>query len=81
MTEVADSESDLRGFPGHYGHALVDGRIQCDLCPYFCKLHGGQGGLCYVRARTDDWVVLPSYRRSSGFCIDPMEKSRLTVSC
>ena len=60
-----------------YWHRLDDGRIQCDLCPRACKLHEGQQGLCYVRARQDDAIVLTSYGRSSGFCIDPIEKKPL----
>jgi pyruvate formate lyase activating enzyme len=58
-------------------HRLDDGRIQCDVCPRACKLHEGQRGLCFVRARTDDQIVLTSYGRSSGFCVDPVEKKPL----
>jgi pyruvate formate lyase activating enzyme len=65
------------GVPGRYWHKLEDGRIQCDLCPRYCRLHDGQRGLCYVRARHDDKVVLTTYGRSSGFCIDPIEKKPL----
>jgi pyruvate formate lyase activating enzyme len=60
-----------------YWHALDDGRIQCDLCPRECKLREGQRGLCYIRARVDDEIVLTSYGRSSGFCVDPIEKKPL----
>jgi pyruvate formate lyase activating enzyme len=60
-----------------YWHALADGRVQCDLCPRFCKLREGQRGLCYVRARQNDQIVLTTYGRSSGFCIDPIEKKPL----
>lgn len=60
-----------------YWHALDDGRIQCDVCPRACKLNEGQRGLCFVRARQDDQVVLTSYGRSSGFCVDPIEKKPL----
>ena len=63
--------------PTRYWHALPDGRIQCDVCPRACKLHEGQQGLCFVRARQGDAVVLTSYGRSSGFCIDPIEKKPL----
>jgi len=63
--------------PGRYWHALDDGRLQCDLCPRFCRLREGQRGLCFVRARRDDAVVLTTYGRSSGFCIDPVEKKPL----
>ena len=64
-------------FPARHWHALPDGRIQCDVCPRFCRLHEGQRGLCFVRARHDDALVLTTYGRSSGFCIDPIEKKPL----
>ncbi len=63
--------------PGRYWHALPDGRVQCDLCPRFCKLREGQHGLCFVRARQGDGMVLTTYGRSSGFCVDPIEKKPL----
>ena len=61
----------------HYWHQLEDGRIQCDLCPRFCKLHEQQRGLCFVRQNLNQQIVLTSYGRSSGFCIDPIEKKPL----
>ena len=60
-----------------YWHKLEDGRLQCDLCPRECKLREGQQGLCFVRARVDNEIVLTTYGRSSGFCIDPIEKKPL----
>ncbi len=60
-----------------YWHKLPDGRIQCDLCPRFCKLHEQQRGLCFIRQNREDQIVLTSYGRSSGFCIDPIEKKPL----
>jgi len=63
--------------PTRYWHTLDDGRVQCDVCPRYCKLHEGQRGLCFVRARVEGQVVLTSYGRSSGFCIDPIEKKPL----
>lgn len=60
-----------------YWHLLDDGRVQCDLCPRECKLHEGQQGLCFVRANQNNEVVLTTYGRSSGFCIDPIEKKPL----
>ena len=62
---------------GRYWHALEDGRIQCDLCPRECKLHEGQRGFCFVRQAQGDQLVLTTYGRSSGFCIDPIEKKPL----
>ncbi len=60
-----------------YWHVLDDGRVQCDLCPRFCHLREGQRGLCFVRMRQGDQVVLTTYGRSSGFCVDPIEKKPL----
>ncbi len=63
--------------PTRYWHRLDDGRLQCDLCPRFCRMNEGQRGLCFVRMRQDDQVVLTTYGRSSGFCVDPIEKKPL----
>ncbi len=63
--------------PGRYWHALDDGRIQCDVCPRYCRLHEGQRGFCFVRACQDGQIVLTTYGRSSGYCIDPIEKKPL----
>jgi pyruvate formate lyase activating enzyme len=60
-----------------YWHRLDDGRVQCDVCPRACKLQDGQRGLCFVRAAQGDEIVLTTYGRSSGFCIDPIEKKPL----
>jgi pyruvate formate lyase activating enzyme len=68
---------DASVVPTKYWHRLEDGRVQCDVCPRFCKLHEGQRGLCFVRARLDDAIVLTTYGRSSGFCVDPIEKKPL----
>jgi pyruvate formate lyase activating enzyme len=63
--------------PTSYWHQLEDGRVQCDLCPRLCKLHEGQRGFCFVRARQNSQIVLTTYGRSSGFCVDPIEKKPL----
>jgi pyruvate formate lyase activating enzyme len=67
----------IGGIPARYWHRIDDGRLQCDLCPRFCRLHDGQRGLCFVRARAGGQIVLTTYGRSSGFCIDPIEKKPL----
>ncbi|WP_418159228.1 AmmeMemoRadiSam system radical SAM enzyme [Benzoatithermus flavus] len=71
------TDLDHERHPARHWHVLPDGRIQCDVCPRFCKLHDGQRGLCFVRARDGDRLVLTTYGRSSGFCIDPIEKKPL----
>ena len=64
-------------YPARWWHPIADGRIQCDLCPRDCKLHEGQRGQCFVRQRAGDSMVLTTYGRSSGFCVDPIEKKPL----
>jgi pyruvate formate lyase activating enzyme len=63
--------------PTRFFHRLDDGRTQCDVCPRFCKLRDGQRGFCFVRACEDGRIVLTTYGRSSGFCVDPIEKKPL----
>jgi pyruvate formate lyase activating enzyme len=64
-------------FPTKYWHKLANNRIQCDLCPQACQLNEGKRGLCFVRMRENDTIVLTTFGRSSGFCIDPVEKKPL----
>jgi pyruvate formate lyase activating enzyme len=63
--------------PARWWHMQADGRIQCDLCPRYCQLRDGQRGFCFIRQRRGDQVVLTSYGRASGFCVDPIEKKPL----
>ncbi|MBN8442960.1 MAG: AmmeMemoRadiSam system radical SAM enzyme [Dechloromonas sp.] len=74
---VATAGQHSGNYPGRYWHRIDDGRIQCDLCPRYCKLHDEQRGACFVRMREGDGIVLTTYGRSSGFCIDPIEKKPL----
>ena len=60
-----------------YWHRLDDGRVQCDVCPRYCKLREGKQGFCFVRANQGDQIVLTTYGRSSGYCVDPIEKKPL----
>ncbi len=60
-----------------YWRRLDDGKLQCDVCPRHCRLQDGQRGLCFVRARRGDEVVLTTFGRSSGYCVDPIEKKPL----
>jgi len=64
--------------PARWWHALPDGRLQCDLCPRECTLQDGQRGFCFVRQRDGEGLVLTTYGRSSGFCVDPIEKKPLS---
>jgi pyruvate formate lyase activating enzyme len=64
-------------YPTTAWHRRPDGRLQCDVCPRACSLNDGQRGLCFVRMRQGEQIVLTTYGRSSGYCIDPIEKKPL----
>jgi pyruvate formate lyase activating enzyme len=69
--------AENEAYPTRYWHVLEDGRVQCDVCPRACKVKEGKQGLCFVRACQDGEIVLTTYGRSSGFCVDPIEKKPL----
>lgn len=52
-------------------------RLICDLCPRHCALKPGERGFCFVRENRDGQVVSTTYGRSTGFCVDPIEKKPL----
>ncbi len=64
-------------YPARYARSLADGRLECVLCPRRCKLRPGQHGACLVRANVEGQMVLTTYGRSTGFCLDPIEKKPL----
>lgn len=53
------------------------GRIACDLCPRACRLKPGDRGFCFVRRNDEGLMVLDTYGKSTGFCVDPIEKKPL----
>lgn len=64
--------------PTRWWHLEPQGeRIVCDLCPRECRLQDGQRGFCFVRQNVGGKMVLTTYGRSTGFCIDPIEKKPL----
>jgi pyruvate formate lyase activating enzyme len=73
MQAAADSSV----VPTTHWHRRPDGKVECDVCPRHCALAEGQRGLCFVRARQGDAVVLTTWGRSSGYCVDPIEKKPL----
>ena len=62
---------------GWWHDAPESGRIICDLCPRACSLKAGDRGFCFVRENLGGEMVLTTYGRSTGFCIDPIEKKPL----
>ena len=64
--------------PGGWWHETEPaGRIDCDLCPRSCSLKPGDRGFCFVRQNIDGEMILTTYGRSTGFCVDPIEKKPL----
>jgi pyruvate formate lyase activating enzyme len=74
---VTNRDQDTTVIDTRWWHRLPDGKVQCDVCPRHCRMHNGQRGLCFVRGVEDDRVKLFTYGRSSGFCVDPIEKKPL----
>ena len=77
VTSPIPNQNDRFTVIGRYFAPIADGRLECQLCPRLCKLNDGQRGLCFVRARAGDAIVLTTYGRSSGFAVDPIEKKPL----
>ena len=76
-SETHDMTREFSPHPARYWRRLDDGRILCEVCPRLCKLREGQRGLCFVRQHLAGELVLTTYGRSSGFCVDPIEKKPL----
>lgn len=74
---MAHETSEPGVVAGRWWHTAEDGRVQCDLCPRDCKLRDGQRGFCFVRQNRGGEMMLTSYGRASGFCVDPIEKKPL----
>lgn len=77
MERATDLNAPESAYPARWWSPLGEGMIRCDLCPRNCRLHDGQRGLCFVRQAKNGRMVLTTYGRSSGFCIDPIEKKPL----
>lgn len=77
IKQIEKVTSEMETVETRYWHRLDDERVQCDMCPRFCKLHEGQRGLCFVRANLNGKIVLTTWGRSSGFAVDPIEKKPL----
>jgi pyruvate formate lyase activating enzyme len=63
--------------PAQFWRRLEDGRAECGICPRRCRLGEGQRGFCFIRGNLGGALVLHGYGRSSGFCVDPIEKKPL----
>lgn len=75
MSEPVVVDAELH--PTTHWSRLEDGRVRCEVCPRLCRLKEGQRGLCFVRMAHGGEIVLTTWGRSSGFCVDPIEKKPL----
>ena len=67
---------DQNAYPGKWWHT-EDERVVCDLCPRACSMKDGDKGFCFVRENVGGKMILSTYGKSTGFCIDPIEKKPL----
>ena len=74
---VSDEHQAESDYPARWWRMDEGGKLVCELCPRDCHLKEGQRGSCFVRRRQNDTMVLTTYGRSSGYCIDPIEKKPL----
>ncbi|MBN1589737.1 MAG: AmmeMemoRadiSam system radical SAM enzyme [Pirellulales bacterium] len=63
--------------PAGWWHEVDHGRLMCDVCPRACVLGPDDRGFCFVRENREGRIVSTTYGRSTGFCIDPIEKKPL----
>ncbi len=68
---------EQNSYVARYWEKLDNGDIVCYLCPRACRLKEGQRGFCFVRQNIGQQLILTTYGRSSGFCVDPIEKKPL----
>lgn len=64
-------------FRTRWWEQLADDKVVCTLCPRECHIPKNSRGFCFVRANVEGELVLTTYGKSSGFCIDPIEKKPL----
>ena len=67
----------IRTYQTRWWQGLDEEKVVCTLCPRECHIPKNSRGFCFVRANVDGELVLTTYGRSSGFCIDPIEKKPL----
>jgi pyruvate formate lyase activating enzyme len=54
-----------------------DGRIECTLCPRFCRMSEGQAGFCFIRQHVGGRLITLGYGRPAALYADPIEKKPL----
>lgn len=75
--EPAEPASSEENYRGRWWHEIAEDKLFCDLCPRACVLKDGDRGFCFVRKNEGGQMILTTYGKSTGFCIDPIEKKPL----
>jgi len=52
-------------------------KLECQLCPHYCKLSKDKTGICGVRKNTGNKIELTTYNVLSAYSVDPVEKKPL----
>ncbi len=55
----------------------INGRINCYLCPRYCKIGNGQIGFCFIRKNINGILYSTAYASPCAINIDPIEKKPL----
>ena len=56
---------------------IINDKIQCEICPRYCKLGINQRGFCYVRKNNGNGIELETFGYNTGLAVDPIEKKPL----
>jgi pyruvate formate lyase activating enzyme len=56
---------------------IAGDKLECLLCPHFCKIAFDKTGICGVRKNTGNLIELITYGVISGYSLDPVEKKPL----
>ena len=54
-----------------------DGRVQCTLCPHYCRIPEGGMGFCYIHQNHKGRMVNVAYGKPTAVAVDPIEKKPL----
>ena len=60
-----------------YYKRLDDGRVECTLCPHYCRIAEGKTGVCGSRRNQGGVLVSEVYGKPCSLAIDPIEKKPL----
>ncbi|NOZ03136.1 MAG: AmmeMemoRadiSam system radical SAM enzyme [FCB group bacterium] len=63
--------------PARWWRPLGNGKVECYLCPRYCRIPVGSHGFCVVRENHGGKLYSTVYERTTGLAVDPIEKKPL----